>query len=53
MKENEGGTINLLFEVVLFFREKKIEKSKNLADRPKSAKYFLGGKTRVLGGYAA
>ena len=37
------------------FREKKkkIEKSKNLADRPKSAKYFLGIKTYVLGGYAA
>ena len=34
-------------------KKKKIEKSKNLADRPKSAKYFLGTKTYVLGGYAA
>ena len=31
---------------------KKIENSKYLADRPKSAKYFLGIKTYVLGGYA-
>ena len=33
-------------------KKKKIEKSKNLADRPKSAKYVLGAKTYVLGGYA-
>ena len=32
--------------------KKKIEKSKNLADRPKSAKYFLGIKTYVLSGYS-
>ena len=32
-------------------KKKKIEKSKNLADRPESAKYFLGIKTYVLGGY--
>ena len=31
----------------------KIGKSKNLADRPKSAKTFWGIKTCVLGGYAA
>ena len=32
---------------------KKNEKIKNLADRPESAKYFWGAKTRVLGGYTA
>ena len=31
---------------------KKIEKSKNLADRPKSAKNIWGIKTCVLSGYA-
>ena len=31
---------------------KKIGKSKNLADRPKSAKTFWGIKTCVLGEYA-
>ena len=46
----------------IFFSEKKAipqkfrgeikKKSKNLADRPKSAKYFLGIKTYVLGGYS-
>ena len=48
-----GGAIKPEFEVVLFFREKKkIEKLKNLTDRPKSAKYFLEIKTYVLGGYS-